>query len=142
MDIPHAQVIKEAIITRKIDNNEKSSVDKINIYKKKLEDASEQYYQNIMQAVKNSIDYMQNKGNNDYIRLNNDDIQAVIICTTTPTHYDITMKCLNAKKHVLCEKPLGKDETEITNCFTLANSLNLKLFFKLIYQIETKLIKK
>ena len=59
--------------------------------------------------------------------LNNDDIQAVIICTTTPTHYDITMKCLNARKHVLCEKPLGKDETEITNCFTLANSLNLKL---------------
>ena len=59
--------------------------------------------------------------------LNNDDIQAVIICTTTPTHYDITMKCLNAGKHVLCENPLGKDETEITNCFTLANSLNLKL---------------
>ena len=59
--------------------------------------------------------------------LNNIDIQAVIICTTTPTHYDITMECLEAGKHVLCEKPLGKDETEITNCFTLANSSNLKL---------------
>ena len=78
MEIPHAQVIKEAIITRKIDNNEKNSVDKINIYKKKLENASEQYYQNIIQAVKNSIDYMQKKGNNDYIRLNNDDIQKSI----------------------------------------------------------------
>jgi inositol oxygenase len=54
------------------------------------------------------------------------DIEAVIISTTTPTHYDLTMKCLNAGKHVFCEKPLGT-EGEITNCFKLANRMNLKL---------------
>lgn len=54
-------------------------------------------------------------------------IDAVIICTTTPTHYNLTMKCLNAGKHVFCEKPLGKNEEEISNCFKLANSTNLKL---------------
>jgi inositol oxygenase len=62
----------------------------------------------------------------DYI-LYNVNIDAVIICTTTSTHYDLTMKCLKANKHVFCEKPLGNNENEIHNCFNLANSLNLKL---------------
>lgn len=57
----------------------------------------------------------------------NVDFDAVIICTTTHTHYDLTMKCLNAGKHVLCEKPLGKTLDEIKDCFNLAKSLNLKL---------------
>ena len=54
------------------------------------------------------------------------DIEAVIISTTTPTHHDLTMKCLSAGKHVYCEKPLGT-EGEITDCFKLANRMNLKL---------------
>ena len=54
------------------------------------------------------------------------DIEAVIISTTTPTHYDLTMKCLNAGRHVFCEKPLGTEE-EITDCFKLANSMNIKI---------------
>ena len=62
----------------------------------------------------------------DYI-LYNINIDAVIICTTTSTHYDLTIKCLKANKHVFCEKPLGNNENEIHNCFNLANSLNLKL---------------
>lgn len=62
----------------------------------------------------------------DYI-LYNTNIDAVIICTTTSTHYDLTMKCLKANKHVFCEKPLGNNENEIHNCFNLANSHNLKL---------------
>ena len=59
--------------------------------------------------------------------LSNGEIDAVIICTTTPTHYSLTMKCLKEGKHVFCEKPLGKTTEEITTCFKLANSLNLKL---------------
>ena len=62
----------------------------------------------------------------DYV-LYNTNIDAVIVCTTTSTHYDLTMKCLKANKHVFCEKPLGNNENEIHNCFNLANSLNLKL---------------
>ena len=59
--------------------------------------------------------------------LNNVDFNAVIISTTTPTHYDLTIKCLKANKNVFCEKPLGKTIDEISECFKLANSLNLKL---------------
>ena len=57
----------------------------------------------------------------------NTDIHCVIICTTTPTHYDLTMKCLDMRKHVLCEKPLGKTKEEIHNCFELAKKNKLKL---------------
>ena len=42
-------------------------------------------------------------------------------------HYDLTIKCLKANKNVFCEKPLGKTIDEISECFKLANSLNLKL---------------
>ena len=59
--------------------------------------------------------------------LENSDIEAVIICSTTPTHYELTMKCLKKNCHVLCEEPLGKNKQEIEDCFKLANSLNLKL---------------
>ena len=54
-------------------------------------------------------------------------INCVIICTTTPTHYKLTIKCLEAGKHVLCEKPIGKTCDEIHNCFSLAKKNNLKL---------------
>ena len=84
--------------------------------------------------------------------LNNIDFDAVIIATTTPTHYELTMKCLTHNKHVFCEKPLGKTEDEITNCFKLANSNNLKLliayqkrfdknYSKLIELLKNKSIK-
>lgn len=52
---------------------------------------------------------------------------AIIICTPTNTHYELIKKCLNYGKHVLCEKPLGKNIAEIKECFNLANSKNLKL---------------
>ena len=55
------------------------------------------------------------------------DISCVIICTTTPTHYNLTMRCLEAGKHVLCEKPLGKTIIEIKNCFSMAKEKNVKL---------------
>jgi len=69
--------------------------------------------------------------------LSNIDIDAVIICTTTPTHYDLVIKCLYAGKHVFCEKPLGKTVDEISNCFKLANSLNLKLLIAYQKRFDT-----
>lgn len=57
----------------------------------------------------------------------NVDFDAIIICTTTPTHYPLTIEALENGKHVFCEKPLGKSEEEITECFKLANKKNLKL---------------
>jgi predicted dehydrogenase len=34
------------------------------------------------------------------------DIKAVIVACSTPAHYEVVKSCLNAGKHVLCEKPL------------------------------------
>lgn len=69
--------------------------------------------------------------------LTNTEIDAVIICTTTPTHYKLTIKCLQFGKHVFCEKPLGKNSEEITHCFKLANSMNLKLLIAYQKRFDT-----
>lgn len=50
-------------------------------------------------------------------------IQAVIIATNTHTHYDITIKCLDHHKHVLCEKPLDN----IKECFEKSQKMNRRL---------------
>jgi inositol oxygenase len=57
------------------------------------------------------------------IMLADNSISAVIIATSTPTHYHLTIKCLSAGKHVLCEKPLEN----ITECFKLAKEKNTHL---------------
>jgi inositol oxygenase len=55
--------------------------------------------------------------------LEDNTISAVIVATSTPTHYKLTLQCLKAGKHVLCEKPLDN----AGKCFELANSHNLRL---------------
>ena len=40
-------------------------------------------------------------------------IDAVIVCSPTPTHYEIIKKCATHRKHVFCEKPLSFSENEI-----------------------------
>jgi predicted dehydrogenase len=39
--------------------------------------------------------------------LDDDDLDAVIVATRNDSHYPITMRALEAGKHVLCEKPLA-----------------------------------
>jgi predicted dehydrogenase len=44
----------------------------------------------------------------DYRRaLDREDVEAVVVCTPTSTHYEIVDAALRRDKHVLCEKPLA-----------------------------------
>ncbi|MBN8629296.1 MAG: Gfo/Idh/MocA family oxidoreductase [Rhodobacterales bacterium] len=53
-----------------------------------------------------------------------DAIDAVAICTTNETHFEIAAACLNAGFHVMCEKPLTLDPTEAWALVDLARTHN------------------
>lgn len=59
--------------------------------------------------------------------LNDQTIDVVYICTPTNTHAQLAIKCLNAKKHVFCEKPVSLNVNEIL-AVKKAIELNLKKF--------------
>lgn len=50
----------------------------------------------------------------DYHRILEDpEIDAVLICTPTPTHTPISLEAIQAGKHVFCEKPVSQEIHEI-----------------------------
>jgi predicted dehydrogenase len=49
-----------------------------------------------------------------------DDVDAVVVSTPTKFHADITIAALEAGKHVLCEKPLGRNMDEAQRMFDAA----------------------
>lgn len=57
-----------------------------------------------------------------------DDIDAVIVATPTDSHYEYVQHCLNERKPVLTEKPLGRRVDQIDDCFQLAASNDTPLF--------------
>ena len=57
--------------------------------------------------------------------LANKEIEAVYIATMHPTHFPYTIKCLNAGKHVLCEKPSVLKSSELKEVIALAKSKKL-----------------
>jgi predicted dehydrogenase len=54
----------------------------------------------------------------------NPDINAVIIATPTDTHLDIAVKCLEAGKNVLVEKPIARDYKETEKIVEVAEKNN------------------
>ena len=52
-------------------------------------------------------------------------INAVIVCSPTPTHYEIIKKCVMQKKHVFCEKPISFSKDEIKELITIKNKQNI-----------------
>ena len=59
--------------------------------------------------------------------LANDEVDAVYIATTHNFHKENIIQCLNAGKHILCEKPMVLTEADARECFDLAREKNLFL---------------
>lgn len=59
--------------------------------------------------------------------LANDEIDAVIIVTPTAYHKEIAIAAAQAKKHILCEKPLAMDEQECKEIIAATKMNNVKL---------------
>ena len=59
--------------------------------------------------------------------IENNNIDAVVICSPTSTHYNLILECLNNNKHVFVEKPLSLELEEIKICYDLAKEKNLQL---------------
>lgn len=63
--------------------------------------------------------------------LADDEIELIIVNTPNNTHFDFTLKALNAGKHVLLEKPAAATSAEVKIMFNLAREKNLHL---MLYQ--------
>ena len=55
-------------------------------------------------------------------------INAIIICSPTKTHYNISKQCLLNNKHIFVEKPLANSIEEIKDLYHLSDINNLLLF--------------
>ena len=62
--------------------------------------------------------------NVDSVLLDNK-IEAVVVCSPTPTHYEIIKRCVMQKKHVFCEKPISFSEDEIKELITIKDRENI-----------------
>jgi predicted dehydrogenase len=56
-----------------------------------------------------------------------DDVDAIVVSTPTKFHAEITVAALQAGKHVLCEKPLGRNVCEARRLFDAAHTSGLLL---------------
>lgn len=63
----------------------------------------------------------------DYTKiLNDEEIDAVLICTSTDTHSPISIEAIKAGKHVFCEKPIDHDVEKIQNVMKELEKSNVK----------------
>ena len=59
--------------------------------------------------------------------LTNDDVDAVVIATQTPQHYELAREALKACKHVFVEKPLAQTTEQAEELVALAEQNDLRL---------------
>ena len=63
----------------------------------------------------------------DYMEIINDpEIDAVLICSSTDTHSPISLEAIKAGKHVFCEKPIDHDVDKIKEVIEALEGTNLK----------------
>ncbi len=58
--------------------------------------------------------------------LNDPSIDAVLICSSTDTHADISIEAIKANKHVFCEKPVSQDLGKIHEVMDALKGTNIK----------------
>ena len=58
--------------------------------------------------------------------LNDPEIQAVLICSSTNTHSPISLEAIAAGKHVFCEKPIDHDLSKIKKVVEALKGSNIK----------------
>ena len=58
--------------------------------------------------------------------LEDSEIDAVMICSSTDTHADISIEAIRAGKHVFCEKPISQDLNKIKEVMEALKETNLK----------------
>lgn len=64
----------------------------------------------------------------DYrVLLENKDIDAIIICSSTDTHAQIISEAAEAGKHIFCEKPIALDIDSIDQAITAVKKAGVKL---------------
>jgi len=59
--------------------------------------------------------------------LDDPEIEAVLICSPTPTHADFTEAAATAGKHVFCEKPIDLDPERIRRTLEIVDAAGVKL---------------
>ena len=74
--------------------------------------------------VKSSYPTIEVSDNIDSI-INNKNIDAVVIATPVFTHYEMIIKCLNAGKHILVEKPMASKVSQVKEIKELADEKSL-----------------
>lgn len=63
----------------------------------------------------------------DYKKILNDpEISAVLICSSTDTHADISLEAIDAGKHVFCEKPISQNIAHIHRVMEKLKNTKLK----------------
>lgn len=81
-----------------------------------------------MNTAKNNVPHLDIPVTDDLTSVLKDDkVDAVIICTPTPSHKELILKCVKAKKAVLCEKPIATELEEIDKCYEEAKKNGVPL---------------
>ena len=76
--------------------------------------------------------------------LQDPEVDGVVICTPAGTHFEISVRALEANKHILVEKPLALDVAEVEDLGAKASARNLTLMVgdTFIYSDAVKHVKK
>lgn len=73
--------------------------------------------------------------------LHDDEVKAVSICTPNDTHAQISIECLNAGKHVLCEKPAAINMEQVNKMKAAADKNNRILNIGVVNRYSTSVNK-